>query len=118
MNNRQSGIEGETIAVEYLKKKGYKILERNFSAKTGEIDIIAQDGKYLVFVEVKSRDNLKFGQPIESISLAKVRKIARTAQFYIVVNGKQNCLCRFDAIEVLRGEVNHIKNAFDLSDLY
>ena len=117
MNNRASGIEGENIAVEYLKKAGYKILERNFSSNTGEIDIIAQDKKYIVFVEVKSRENTKYGMPVESITMQKVRRIIRTAQCYLVYKGKQNCLCRFDVIEVLRGEVNHIKNAYDASDL-
>ena len=118
MNNRYSGIEGERLAVEYLKKSGYKILERNFATKTGEIDIIAQDKNYLVFVEVKARDNTKFGQPIESITIQKARRIIRTAEWYLLYKKKQNSLCRFDVIEVLRGEVNHIKNAYDKSDLY
>lgn len=118
MNTRKTGIEGENIAVEYLKKSGYKILERNFSSKTGEIDIIAQDGKYIVFVEVKSRENTQFGQPIESVTIHKARKIIRTAQCYLLYKKKQNSLCRFDVIEVLRGEVNHIPNAYDQSDLY
>ncbi len=118
MNNRKAGIEGENIATEYLEKSGYKILERNFSSKTGEIDIIAQDKNCIVFVEVKSRDNLKFGYPVESITLSKAKKTVRTAECYLLYKKKQNSLCRFDVIEVLRGEVNHIKNAFDKSDLY
>ncbi|MDE5548747.1 MAG: YraN family protein [Clostridia bacterium] len=118
MNTRQSGIEGENLAVEYLKKSGYKILERNFSNRTGEIDIIAQDGKYIVFVEVKTRENTQFGMPIESVTIQKARKIIRTAECYLLYKKKQNSLCRFDVIEVLRGEVNHIKNAYDKSDLY
>lgn len=68
MNNRRSGIEGENAAVEYLKKHGYVILERNFNTKVGEIDIIAEDKDTLVFVEVKARDNTKFGQPIAMYS--------------------------------------------------
>lgn len=118
MNTRQSGIEGENVAVEYLKKMRYKILERNFSNWTGEIDVIAQDGEYIVFVEVKSRENTKYGMPVESITRQKVRKIIRTAESYLLYKSKQNSLCRFDVIEVLRGEVNHIKNAYDKSDLY
>ncbi|MDE5616209.1 MAG: YraN family protein [Clostridia bacterium] len=118
MNNKKAGIEGENTAIEYLKKKGYRILERNFTSKTGEIDIIAQDKNYLVFVEVKSRDNLKFGYPVESVTLNKARKIVRTAECYLLYRKRQNSLCRFDIIEVLKGEVNHIKNAYDKSDLY
>ncbi|MDE6757917.1 MAG: YraN family protein [Clostridia bacterium] len=118
MNNRYSGIEGEHLAVEYLKKSGYKILERNFTTKIGEIDIIAQDKNYLVFVEVKSRNNTQFGLPVESVTAQKARKIIRVAEWYILYKKKQNCLCRFDVIEVLRGEINHIKNAYNRSDLY
>ncbi|MBD5085966.1 MAG: YraN family protein [Clostridiales bacterium] len=118
MNTRKVGIEGESVAVEYLKKSGYKILERNFSNRTGEIDIIAQDKDYIVFVEVKSRENTKYGMPIESITIQKARKIIRTAECYLLYKKKGNSPCRFDVIEVLRGEVNHIKNAYDKSDLY
>lgn len=113
MNNRRAGIEGESVAEEYLKNIGYKILDRNFSTKVGEIDIIARDGNTLVFIEVKARDNVAFGRPVESITAAKVRSITRAAQWYLIAKHKQNCLCRFDAIEVLRGQVNHIKNAFE-----
>lgn len=114
MNNRKAGIEGENLAVEYLKKQKYKILERNFSSKVGEIDIIAEQNGVLVFVEVKSRENTLFGQPVEAITPAKVRSIVRTAQFFLVSKGKQNSNCRFDVIEILRGEINHIVDAFRL----
>ena len=114
MNNRKSGIDGENIAVEYLKKQGYAIMERNFSTKVGEIDIIAQDRDTIVFVEVKTRENAKFGQPIESITYQKVRSIIRTAQWYLTAKRKHDCPCRFDVIEILRGEVTHTKNAFTM----
>ncbi len=114
MNNRKSGIEGENVAVEYLKKQGYAILERNFNTKVGEIDIIAQDRYTIVFVEVKARENTKFGQPIESITNQKVRSIIRTAQWYLTAKRKYDSPCRFDVIEILRGEVTHTKNAFTM----
>ncbi|MDE6372101.1 MAG: YraN family protein [Clostridia bacterium] len=114
MNNRKSGIEGENIAVEYLKKQGYAILERNFNTKVGEIDIIARDKDTVVFVEVKARENTKFGQPIESITNQKVRNIIRTAQWYLSAKRKHDYPCRFDVIEILQGEVTHIKNAFTM----
>ncbi|MDE6189903.1 MAG: YraN family protein [Clostridia bacterium] len=118
MNTKEAGIEGENTAVKYLKKSGYKILERNFSVKTGEIDIIAQDKNYIVFVEVKARESLKFGSPIESVTRQKVRSIVRTAQCYLRRKNMNNAYCRFDVIEVLRGEVNHVKNAFEMSSGY
>ncbi|MDE5756056.1 MAG: YraN family protein, partial [Clostridia bacterium] len=105
MNTRRPGIDGENIAVDYLKKQGYIILERNFSTKVGEIDIIAQDKDTIVFVEVKARENTKFGQPIESITPQKVRHIIRTAQWYITAKHKYNYPCRFDVIEILQGNV-------------
>ena len=112
MNNRKSGIEGENLAVEFLKKKGFVILERNFKTKVGEIDIIADDKGTLVFVEVKSRENTKFGQPIESITAKKVYSIRRTAEWYLSKKRMYDKACRFDVIEVLRGEVVHTVNAF------
>ena len=114
MNTRKSGIEGEIIAVEYLKKQGYRILERNFNTKVGEIDIIAGDKDTIVFVEVKARENTNFGQPIESITPQKVHHIIRAAQWYLSAKRKHNCPCRFDVVEILRGEVTHIKNAFTM----
>lgn len=112
MNNRRFGIEGENIAAHYLKRYGYNILERNFACKTGEIDIVCEKKGTLVFVEVKSRENTLFGTPAEAVTPSKIRSIVRTAQAYIVKNGRLNCPCRFDVVEVLRGEVNHIEDAF------
>ena len=114
MNNRKSGIEGEDIAVEYLKKQGYLILERNYKTMVGEIDIIAKDKDTIVFVEVKARDNTKFGMPIESITPYKVQRIIRTAQWYLSATRNYNCPCRFDVVEILRGEVIYTPNAFTL----
>lgn len=114
MNNRKSGIEGENAAADYLKKQGYLILQRNFTTKVGEIDIIAQDGDTIVFVEVKARENTKFGQPIESITPQKVHSIVRTAQWYLTAKRKYDSPCRFDVVEILRGEITHVKNAFTM----
>ena len=114
MNNRKSGIEGENIAVEYLKNQGYVILERNFNTKVGEIDIIAQDKDTIVFVEVKARENTKFGQPIESITAKKVHSIIRSAQWYLSAKRKYDVPCRFDVVEILREEVTHTKDAFTM----
>ena len=71
MNKRIVGLKGEDIAAKYLEKHKYKVIERNFACRFGEIDIIAQDGKFIVFIEVKRRKSLKFGRPCEAVDLKK-----------------------------------------------
>ena len=109
---KSTGInEGEKLAGEYLKKTGYKIICRNYKTKMGEIDIIAMDKNVLVFVEVKQRKSAHFGAPREFVGYEKQRKIKNTAKLYILKNKYTGDL-RFDVVEVLNGEINHIKNAF------
>lgn len=114
MNNRKTAIEGENAACEYLKKKGYVVLERNYSCPVGELDIIAKDGDTVVFVEVKSRTGTQFGQPEDSVGLQKRRKIILTARYWASAHTR-DCAkgCRFDVVAVLRGEIRHTVNAFD-----
>lgn len=110
-NNVVVWKEGERLAQEFLKKKKYKIIETNYNCGFGEIDIIAQDKKTLVFVEVKAKSSTVFGLPREMVGVYKQRKIKQVANYYIVQNEiKQDC--RFDVIEVLNGKVNHIESAF------
>ena len=107
---------GEDLATEYLKKKGYTIIERNFRKGYGEIDIIATKNKTLVFVEVKTRTSNAFGTPFEAITPWKVRDIVRTAQFYVHTHRGLPELLRIDAISVsLQGSENastieHVEN--------
>lgn len=77
------GNKGEDIACNYLKKLGFKIIERNFRIRGGEIDIIAKDGEFLVFVEVKTRYSEEYGLPIESITPWKIKFLLKSALFYI-----------------------------------
>ncbi|MBO5884389.1 MAG: YraN family protein [Clostridia bacterium] len=93
-------------------KKKYKIIETNFVCKIGEIDIIAKDKDVLVFVEVKSRSTKKFGLPREAVTLQKQNKIRNVAQFYLQKTQNFNQKCRFDVIEILDNDINHIVNAF------
>jgi putative endonuclease len=81
--SRKTGQEGEDLAAEYLKRFGYKILERNYRTKFGEIDIIAKCRKIYVFVEVKYRQDLGFGLPQEAVSTHKLEKIRKTAEIYL-----------------------------------
>ncbi len=101
MNEKQQlGKIGENIASEYLKKKGYLILERNFACRQGEIDIIAKDEKEFVFVEVKTRRNLKFGYPAEAVTNIKQKHMQKTAQYYLYKNKLNGRYVRFDVIEI------------------
>ena len=83
MDNKQTGEVGENLACEYLRKQGYKILERNYRIRGGEIDIVAQDGSTLVFVEVKTRYSHDFGPPVESMTFWKIKALLKTARFYV-----------------------------------
>lgn len=111
-----SGKAGENAAVKYLKNNGYKILERNYRKTYGEIDIIAQKGENIAFVEVKTRKNDLYGSPAEFVTKSKQKKIIKVAYSYIQSNNLDTEFT-FDIIEVyidgLRVKnVNHIKNAF------
>lgn len=111
MNNVEIGNKGEEIAKRYLKFRLYKILETNYRRKTGEIDIIAKKDGYIIFIEVKYRNNTNMGLPREAVTPFKQRQIKRTAEMYILEN-KLSCDMRFDVIEILGKKVEHIKNAF------
>jgi putative endonuclease len=116
-NKYEYGMQGQQDAEKFLQNKGYGILERNFRVRTGEIDLIARDKNYIVFIEVKYRSGVNYGYPRESVGTAKQRKIIKTAMYYIAVNELDNQDFRFDVMEVLsQGErvtINHIENAFD-----
>jgi len=109
---------GEDFATEYLEKQGYEILARNYNTRLGEIDIIAKDGRYIVFVEVKSRAEDCLYAPREAVTRSKQRKICKAAMLYKLEKGL-NGQPRFDVFEIIYGKndleikkFTHIKNAF------
>lgn len=114
-----SGDFGEEYTVKYLKKKGYKILSRNFHSRFGEIDIIAADKSVIAFVEVKTRSQGALFSPREAVDFYKQQKCIKTAQFYLV-NNPSDLQPRFDVSEIIiskdeKAEVithNYIENAF------
>lgn len=114
MDKTTIGKKYENLAVYHLKKKGYKILDRNFRCPASEIDIVAYDKqtKYIVFVEVKYRSSSKFGSPIEAITSEKARKIRVASQVYLKLKGWLDRNYRFDAVGILDEEIRHIINAF------
>ena len=109
------GKQGESIAVEYLKSRGYKILEMNWRTRHKEIDIIALDKNEIVFIEVKTRKNNYFGDPEEAVNLKKQKFLINAAENYIISN-KIDLEVRFDIISVIgdsnKYNINHIKEAF------
>jgi putative endonuclease len=112
MNNRQVGAQKEALACEYLRQKGYVILEQNFRCRSGEIDIVARDGIYLVFVEVKFRSTNRLGGPLDAVDIRKQHKIRQVANWYLMQNRIENAWVRFDVVGILGDEIEHIKDAF------
>ncbi len=112
-NKRQKGAAYEQIAAAHLISKGYEILEVNYRCRMGEIDIIARDGEYLVFIEVKYRSNNKKGYPLEAVSIQKQKIISRCALHYMMMHHLADMPVRFDVIGILGDEKEHIENAFD-----
>jgi putative endonuclease len=113
MNSRAIGTKYEGIAMDYLTKKGYCQLERNYYSRYGELDLICKDEKKgeIVFVEVKYRKNLEYGSGLESITRSKQKKLIKTAAIYLKKKKIKDIPYRFDIISILGDEIEHIKNA-------
>ncbi|MDY0268265.1 YraN family protein [Trichloromonas sp.] len=109
------GRWGEDLAARYLERCGWRILHRNLRTPVGEIDILARDGKTLVFVEVKTRRGLAFGTPQEAVGPAKRRQILRAAQWHLAAVAYRTTV-RFDVVAILAGSgeprIEHIVDAF------
>jgi putative endonuclease len=97
---RGAGQDWEDAAARILRRAGYRILERNFRTKVGEIDIIAQEGDVLCFIEVKGRSALGFGLPEEAVNLEKQRRILRAAEWFLL-RRKGETACRFDVVSIV-----------------
>lgn len=113
MNKREVGSEKEALAEEYLRKKGYRILERNFRCKLGEVDIIAMHQNFLVFIEVKYRASADFGQPTDAVNYKKQVRISNVASYYVYSHRQYaNHNCRFDVVSIVGNEITLYQNAF------
>ena len=117
MNDKQLGRCGEKAAAQYIcTDKHYKLLSQNYRSRLGEIDLIAQDGSVIVFLEVKTRKSCQYGQPAEAVEKHKQHKIIQTAKSYLSRYGLWNSPCRFDVIEVMPSatgfRIHHIRHAF------
>ena len=116
VTSKASGDLGELIAAKFISSLGYKIIDKNFRGKFGEIDIIAKDGNSLVFIEVKKRINSKFGTPEEAITKTKLKRIIKTIDYYLYRHDLSNNSnkIRIDVIAISGSDgdtsLNHIKN--------
>ena len=120
--NKKTGELGEEVAANFLIARGYRILERNFRCKGGEVDIIARDpeDKSLVFIEVKARRGLSYGVPQLAVTPFKQRQISKAALTWLSKNRLHDTNARFDVIAFLLSgdglhKIEHIVNAFDLA---
>ena len=118
MNRRAYGNAGEDAACAYLMRRGWTILDRNVRRGRGEIDIVARKRDAVAFVEVKRRSGLGYGRPAEAVNREKQLLIAHAAALYMQENGLSDSKIRFDVIEILPGEIQHIEGAFDATDLF
>ncbi|KKR34063.1 MAG: putative endonuclease distantly archaeal Holliday junction resolvase [Candidatus Gottesmanbacteria bacterium GW2011_GWC2_39_8] len=115
-HNQQLGRLGESIAADYLRKKGYTILQKNFQKRYSEIDLIARDREMFVFVEVKTRFNTDFGSPEESVSFFKERSIRRAAEYYLTVN-EIEIPARIDLVAVTVDQNQNVINITHLENI-
>lgn len=124
MERKETGNLGEKVAVDYLKGKGYRIIETNYRCRSGEIDIVARKGDYLIFAEVRTRSDLSFGGPEESISWSKAQHMGRSAEYYAQSHEGLPESWRVDliAIEIDKNRkvkrIEHIENALEIQDGY
>ncbi len=100
------------MACNFLQAKGYEIIERNYRYKHGEIDIIAQNKEYLIFVEVKYRSTALFGMPYEAVDYRKKQRIINTSKYYMLTHNILRKSIRYDVISILQDEIMHYEDAF------
>ena len=118
--NKLFGDRGERAAAKFLKRQGFRIVQRNYSTPLGEIDIVALDGKTIVFVEVKTRSSLVAGRPEEAVTLDKQRKLTNMALAYLKKHKLLEHSARFDVVAIVwpddarqPAEIRHLRNAFE-----
>lgn len=118
-SRQRFGKKGESLAIRYLKKQGYRILEQNYRTRLGEIDIIAKDKGTIAFVEVKARRSFLFGDPKYAVTPKKQRKISMVALCYLKETKQERAKARFDVVAVSSKQdgpdIEIVKNAFELA---
>jgi putative endonuclease len=112
------GASGEDRAADALHRRGYRIIERNYRCKMGELDIIAREGPTLVFVEVRSRRSGEFGSALDAVGWRKQNKVSRVAAYYIAVRRPRFDTARFDVVAITGDEIVVVKDAWRLGDRF
>ena len=116
LSRRSSGAWGEELALRYLERRGYRLVERNYRTRYGELDLVLREGDTLVFVEVKLRRTTGFGDPLEAVTPHKQAKIRSLAEHYLLNREPPFDTVRFDVVGILLGKgpprVQHIEDAF------
>ena len=115
-SRRERGQEGEARAVAYLERSGYRIVDKNWRGRLGELDIVARDKGTLVFVEVRTRGGNAHGNAIEMVNIHKQRKVTRVAWSYIATRRPWFTTARFDVIGITGEDIVHIKDAWRLGE--
>jgi putative endonuclease len=119
MEKKELGKRGEEVALRFLKKKGYRIIEKNYACKMGEMDIIAKEKDTLVFIDEKTRTSALFGPPQLAVNFSKQRQLSKVALNYLKENRLEEAKARFDVVAILLGQkeegIELIRNAFDLN---
>jgi putative endonuclease len=118
VDRKELGKKGEELAIQYLRKKGYRILVRNYVCKLGEMDLIARENDTLAFIEVKTRTSTTFGPPQLAVNSAKQMQLSKVALAFLKEKGIEDVKARFDVVAILLGpqgaEIELIKDAFDV----
>ncbi len=114
-DRRASGARGEDRATAALCARGYRIVERNFRCKQGELDAVALDGDTLVFIEVRTRADARFGGGLAAVGVGKQRQVARVAAVYLATRRPRFQACRFDVVAITGSELVIIRDAFRIT---
>jgi len=115
MTPKSLGRQGEEMACGFLQARGYRILQRNWRCRAGEIDIVARDGKYLCFVEVKTRYSVRYGMAEEAVDFRKRKQLSKLACLYLSDHGLKEIPVRFDVVAICGTQMRLIRNAFQYS---
>lgn len=113
-NKRRLGATAEQAVRTYLEQHGIAVLKMNYRCRQGEVDVIAKDGDYYIFIEVKYRNSVRYGMPQDAVDMKKQHRISRTALYYLYSHGLgEDTPVRFDVAAIVENKIHYIKNAFD-----
>jgi putative endonuclease len=110
--SRALGAQAESRAAQFLQRKGFRVVDRNWTCRGGEIDLVCDEGPTLVFVEVRARADARHGTPLETVQDEKRRRLIRAAEVYLTKKGAWDRPCRFDVVALSGEHIEHVEDAF------